>query len=162
MAEFEPAVTKTIRREGGDQFTEDPDDPGGATRYGISKRAHPDVDPRNLTLDGAKAIYRRDYWNPLQGDSLASQPVAEALFDTAVNMGTAQAVKLAQVVLSLPADGELGPATLAALNAADGPEFIAAFTLDKVVRYLVLIKKNRKLEKYLYGWLVRTFEIGGA
>ena len=159
MADFELAVTKTIRREGGDQITEDPDDPGGLTRWGVSKRAHPEVDPRNLSLDGAKAIYRKDYWDLLQGDSLASQPVAEMLFDTAVNMGASQAVKLAQVVLSLPADGDLGPATLAALNAADPAEFAAAFIVAKVARYLALVKKNPKLEKYFYGWVRRTLEV---
>lgn len=160
MADFESAVTKTIRREGGDQFTEDPDDPGGATRFGISKRAHPEVDPQNLTLDGAKAIYRKEYWDPLQGDSLAVQAIAEALFDTAVNMGVAQAVKLAEVVLGLPADGTMGPALLAALNAADAGEFAAGFTLAKVARYLTLVKKNPKLEKFFYGWVRRTLEAG--
>lgn len=159
MADFEPAVTKTIRREGGDQFTDDPDDAGGATRWGISKRAHPEVDPKNLTLDGAKTIYLKDYWTPLQGDSLTSQPIAEALFDTAVNMGTAQAVKLAQVVLGLPPDGDLGPATLAALNAADPAEFAAGFIVAKVARYLALVKKNPKQEKFFYGWVRRTMEV---
>jgi len=162
MADFEAAVTKTIRREGGDAITEDPDDPGGLTRFGISKRAHPEIDPRNLTLESAKAIYRKDYWNPLEGDSITSQAIAETLFDTAVNMGVAQAVRLAQVVLGQLADGNVGPATLDALNAADPREFQAAFLIAKTARYMAIIKKNRKLEKFLYGWLVRAFEVGGV
>ncbi len=158
MADFEAAVAKTIRREGGDKLTDDPDDPGGLTRYGISKRAHPDVDPRNLSLDGAKAIYRKEYWDPLKGDSIASQPVAELLFDAGVNMGEAQAVKLAQLVLELPQDGIFGPATLAALNADSALVFIAAYSMAKVARYVALVKKDPKLEKYFYGWVRRTLE----
>jgi len=159
MAEFEPAVTKTIRREGGDQITDDPDDPGGLTRYGISKRAHPEVDPRNLTLEGAKAIYRRDYWGPCDGDMLNSQLMAELLFDAAVNMGVNQAVKLAQIAIGLDPTGVMDGTLLDLLNQADETQFAAAFCLAKITRYLALVKKNRKLEKYFYGWVRRTLEV---
>ena len=159
MADFDLAVTKTIRREGGDQITDDPADPGGLTRYGISKRAHPEVDPRNLSLESAKAIYQRDYWAPCDGDLLTSQLVAELLFDAAVNMGPAQAVRLAQIAAGLPVDGIMGGGTLDALNQADEKEFAAAFVLAKITRYLALVKKNRKLEKYFYGWVRRTLEV---
>jgi lysozyme family protein len=162
MANFEYAVSKTIRREGGGKITEDPDDPGGLTRYGISKRAHPEVDPRNLTLESAQEIYRREYWDPLRADSITQQPIAEILFDTAVNMGVAQAVKLAQVVLALPVSGEMDSAMLGALNATDAPEFRAAYLLAKTARYLDLVRKNRKLEKYFYGWIKRAVEVGGV
>ena len=159
MADFEPAVVKTIRREGGDTLTDDPDDPGGLTRYGISKRAHPEVDPRNLSLESAKEIYRKEYWNPCQGDAIKSQLVAELLFDSAVNMGVSQAIKLAQIAAGLDVDGVLGGATMQALNESDPATFAAAFTLAKITRYLALVKKNRKLEKYFYGWVRRTLEV---
>lgn len=159
MADFETAVTKTIRREGGDQFTEDPDDPGGATRYGISKRAHPEVDPKNLSLEGAKAIYRKDYWDPLQGDAVTSQLLAELVFDSAVNMGVGQAIKLAQIAAGLEPTGTLDAGTLQAMNEADPTSFAAAYVLAKITRYLALVKKNRKLEKYFYGWVRRTLEV---
>lgn len=159
MADFEPAVAKTIRREGGDTLTDDPDDPGGLTRYGISKRAHPEVDPRNLTLESAKAIYRRDYWGPCDGDLLKSQLLAELVFDAAVNMGVSQAVKLAQIAAGLEATGVMDGALLDTLNQADETQFAAAFVLAKITRYLALVKKNRKLEKYFYGWVRRTLEV---
>ena len=159
MADFEPAVTKTIRREGGDTLTDDPDDPGGLTRYGISKRAHPEVDPRNLTLDSAKEIYRKEYWNPCQGDAIKSQLLAELIFDSAVNMGVNQAIKLVQIASGLEPDGVLGPNTLQAINEADPSTFAAAYVLAKITRYLALVKKNRKLEKYFYGWVRRTLEV---
>lgn len=159
MADFEPAVAKTIRREGGDKLTDDPDDPGGLTRYGISKRAHPEVDPRNLSLESAKEIYRKDYWNPCQGDAIKSQLLAELVFDSAVNMGVNQAVKLSQLAAGLEPTGALDAETLQAINAADPDTYAAAFTLAKITRYLALVKKNRKLEKYFYGWVRRTLEV---
>jgi lysozyme family protein len=159
MADFEPAVAKTIRREGGDTLTDDPDDPGGLTRYGISKRAHPEVDPRNLTLESAKEIYRKEYWNTCQGEAIKSQLLAELIFDSAVNMGVSQAIKLTQLAAGIEADGVLGNETMKAINEADPATFAAAFTLAKVARYLALVKKNRKLEKYFYGWVRRTLEV---
>jgi lysozyme family protein len=60
MPGFERALAFTLRWEGG--LSQDPDDPGGTTKYGISARAHPEVDVRNLTLEDAKEIYRKEYW----------------------------------------------------------------------------------------------------
>lgn len=159
MADFDAAVTKTIRREGGDTLTDDPDDAGGLTRYGISKRAHPEVDPRNLTLEGAREIYRKEYWKGVRGDEITHQVKAELLFDSAVNMGVAQAVKLAQIAIDLPADGAMGPTTLATLNEADPAAFGAAFMLAKIARYVALVRKNRSQEKFFYGWVKRTLEV---
>jgi lysozyme family protein len=159
MADFETAVAKTIRREGGDTLTDDPDDPGGLTRYGISKRAHPEVDPRNLTLEGAKEIYRKDYWIPCRGDAIRNQMQAELIFDSAVNMGVNQAIKLAQIATGLEPTGAMDDAALSAVNDSEPGAFAAAFVLAKIARYLSLVKKNRKLEKYFYGWVRRTLEV---
>ena len=68
MASFEPAVEKTLRWEGGKTT-----DTGGFTNFGISQKAYPGLDIEHLTRDGAKAIYRRDYWEPLNLDAVADQ-----------------------------------------------------------------------------------------
>jgi lysozyme family protein len=80
---FDRAFAIVVGVEGG--YTSDPRDPGGETKYGISKRANPDLDIKNLTLDQAKARYRLKYW-PAGADDW---PWAEALlcFDTSVNGG---------------------------------------------------------------------------
>ncbi|MBV1775307.1 hypothetical protein KSF73_06225 [Burkholderiaceae bacterium DAT-1] len=161
MADFQPAVIKTIAREGGDRYTETPGDTGGGTKYGISKRAYPELDIRNLTQNQAESIYRRDYWDLIKGDQLTAQAVAENLFDTAVNMGVSRAVKLAQMVLGIkPEDGKLGPHTLDAINAADPNRFLADFTLAKVARYVAICNKDRGQSKFLLGWLNRA--MGGV
>lgn len=160
MADFDAAVIKTIAHEGGARYTETPGDAGGATKYGISKRAYPQLDIANLNESQARDIYRADYWNAVHGDQIAAQEVAENLFDTAVNMGTGRALKLAQLALgSKPADGKMTPELLAALNAAEPDRFVADFTLAKVARYVGLCNNNRSQGKFLLGWLNRA--LGG-
>lgn len=82
--EFERAFELVIGSEGG--YVNDPNDPGGETKYGVSKRAYPSVDIKNLSLDGAKDIYWRDYWAKLSLDKLPWS-IAYPAFDTAVNLG---------------------------------------------------------------------------
>ena len=67
MSNFDRAFRFLIGEEGG--YSADPHDPGGETKFGISKRAYPQLDIKSLTLDQAKAIYRRDYWDRLQLDA---------------------------------------------------------------------------------------------
>lgn len=90
---FERAFRIVVGEEGG--YVNDPRDPGGETKYGISKRSYPNVDIKNLTLEQARAIYREDYWDALKLDG---QPWHKALclFDCAVNQGRAVAVELLQ------------------------------------------------------------------
>lgn len=90
---FDRAFEIVIESEGGDKITEDADDPGGLSKYGISQRAYPKVDIRNLTLDSAKDIYLRDYWIPAGCDDL-STPLDIAVFSCAVNCGLSRARKI--------------------------------------------------------------------
>jgi lysozyme family protein len=85
---FNEAVEFVLRWEGG--YVNDPNDPGGETKYGISKRAHPDLDIKNLTLDEAKNIYYNDYWLKADCDHYFF-PANYLMFDTAVNMGISRA-----------------------------------------------------------------------
>jgi lysozyme family protein len=156
MADFDPAVAKTLIREGGAQFTDNPDDRGGPTKYGISQRAYPNVDIRNLSEDQAKGIYKRDYWDKVSGDALKSQAVAESIFDTAVNMGPTTATKLVQMTVDIDIDGKFGPGTLKAVNAVDDQEFLAEFTLAKVARYAAICKKDPTQGRFLLGWINRA------
>src|SRR5215467_5068343 len=156
MADFDPAVAKTLIREGGARFTDNPDDHGGATKYGISQRAYPNVDIANLTEDQAKAIYKQDYWDKVSGDKVKSQAVAESIFDTAVNMGVMTATKLVQMTLDIGIDGKFGPDTLKAANAIDEKEFLAEFTLAKIARYAAICNKDRTQSKFLLGWINRS------
>ena len=137
MGDFDKAFESVIGFEGG--YVSDPSDPGGETRYGISKRSYPGVDVRNLTLEQAKAIYHRDYWRPLRCDELPPV-VGRALFDAAVNSGVRQAVLWLQRAAGVKADGDIGPATMGAVYRADPAALVArllghrlAFMTDRLV-----------------------------
>ena len=58
MTEFvwDSAFDLLMLNEGG--YVNNPNDPGGETKYGVSKKAYPDIDIENLTLEQAKKIYR--------------------------------------------------------------------------------------------------------
>jgi len=154
MAAFSEAIKKTLIHEGG--YVNDPDDAGGETNFGISKRSYPDVDIKNLTLAGAKEIYRRDYWERLRADEITHQQVADELFDTAVNMGVRTATKLIQMALDVHPDGKLGNITLTSLNKSDAEKILLKFKLAKIARYTYLAKKRPANRKYLLGWINRT------
>jgi len=161
MSDFNIAIPKTLAREGGSKFTDIQGDAGGATKYGISQRAYPNEDIRNLTEARAREIYRRDYWDRVRGDDIASQAIAEQIFDTAVNMGVRTASRLAQVTLGIePADGVIGSRSLEAINAADEPQFVAEFTIAKIARYAAICNKDRSQSRFLLGWLNRA--LGGT
>ena len=69
-AAFEEYISRIIEREGGSRITRDQDDPGGTTKYGVSQRAHKDVDIENLDYDQAVQIYHDDYYVPSKSAKL--------------------------------------------------------------------------------------------
>ena len=126
MTVFDQAFRIVVGEEGG--FTTNPADPGNwtggacgrgecrGTRYGVSAAAYPDIGIATLTLDAARAIYRRDYWDRVQGD-LLPPPLALLVFDAAVNNGVGRAVRWLQQASGVPPDGVMGAHTLAAVAA---------------------------------------------
>lgn len=114
--DFNKAFERVIGHEGG--YVNDPNDPGGETRYGISKRAYPNEDIKNLTLDRAKELYRRDYWDRLKLDQLPEE-IRFDLFDAGVNSGLTAAAKFLQRACKVKDDGIIGNQTIAAANAME-------------------------------------------
>jgi lysozyme family protein len=106
---FTRAVSEVLASEGGE--TNDPRDPGGHTKFGISKRAYPLVDIGKLTQDDAIAIYFKDYWLAASCDKFPAS-VAGVLFDSAVNQGVGRAVQMLQASLGATVDGVVGPDTI--------------------------------------------------
>jgi len=110
---FETVVHMVLEHEGG--YVNHPSDPGGETKYGISKRAYPDVDIAELTEDDAADLYKRDYWDRIKGDDLPVG-VACVVMDYAVNSGISRASKALQSVCGIAnGDGIIGPASLNAV-----------------------------------------------
>ncbi len=130
MADFDRAFKYLIGEEGG--YVNDPADPGGETKYGISARSYPRVNIRDLTLTDAKAIYKRDFWDPLQLDQ-RQWGAALCLFDCAVNQGLTRAkALLAQVATS-------------------SQPFVVAFQAERALHYASL----PTFARFGRGWMRR-------
>lgn len=121
---FDKAFERLIGHEGG--YVNDPRDPGGETKFGISKRSYPAEDIKGLTLERAKAIYRRDFWG-VAGCDAVPDAMKFDLFDMAVNSGPVTAIKTLQRSAGVTPDGLLGPITLQALNSTPTPRLVARF-----------------------------------
>jgi lysozyme family protein len=106
---FDQSFNRIIGHEGG--YSNDPNDAGGETNWGISKRSYPNEDIKNLTKDQAKAIYLRDFWMPIKAEFLPDG-VGFQLFDFALNSGIRTAVRAYQRALGVVDDGVLGPVSL--------------------------------------------------
>lgn len=167
MADFLPAFEKMLRNEGGYRLVEVAGDRGGQTYAGIARNIHPgwpgwtyldgpSPDPQQLALL-VQAFYRKEFWDRLNVSELP-QPVAEALFDFAVNAGAGTAVGLAQKVAEVTVDGHLGPITLAALKAMDPALFELRYTLQKIARYAEICNENREQSRFLLGWINRSIK----
>jgi lysozyme family protein len=110
---FDEAFTKLLGNEGG--LSDNAADPGGLTRWGISRRAYPNEDIRNLTQDRARELYKRDYWDKCRADELPDE-IRFDVFDAAVNSGIGQSVKWLQKAAGTNPDGILGPQTMDAVT----------------------------------------------
>lgn len=149
---FDDAFEQLIGHEGG--YVNHPSDPGGETKYGVSKRSYPDVDIRNLTLDGAKAIYRRDYWNKMGLDSLPAE-VVYSLFDCAVNSGINQACKLLQRAVGVKEDGVIGKVTIAQARSISPLQLVVRFNAAR----LKFLTELKGWESFGRGWSKRVAEV---
>jgi lysozyme family protein len=127
---FEKAIEFTLKWEGG--YSNDPTDSGGETKYGISKRAHPNLDIANLTLEDAKDIYKKEYWDISGCDNLP-EPFDMVVFDAAVNMGIGRSKTL--------------------LTAAKGWQDYLFLRLEKY------ISMRKQYPQFIFGWINRVMDL---
>ena len=127
--DFETALKFVLKWEGG--YSNDPNDPGGETKYGISKRSYPELDISKLTLKQAKEIYYQNYWLKIGCDELP-YPFNIVVFDTAVNMGRRRAM-----------------------------EFLNAYNdwRDYLLKRLYTYSKFKLAKLYFRGWANRTLDL---
>lgn len=121
---FDDCFEKLIGHEGG--YVNNPADPGGETKFGISKRAYPSIDIADLTIDDAKAIYRRDYWGRAQCDRLPPA-LAFQVFDGAVNSGIGNSIRWLQEAAGVAVDGVAGPLTVRKVGDMDPSVILARY-----------------------------------
>jgi lysozyme family protein len=126
---FDQAFDRLISNEDG--YANDPADPGGETNWGISKRSYPEIDIKNLTREGAKAIYKRDFWQSVKMDQVDAA-IAFQVFDAAVNSGINNAVKMLQRAVNVVGDGKVGPVTIGAVNAMPLAKVLMRFAAERI------------------------------
>lgn len=161
----------TLKNEGG--LSDDPQDPGGTTKYGISleflnqlfKKGTIEADINQdgridkediklLNIDFVKRAYHEEFWKKIE--KISDDYLAIKLFDSAVNLGLGQAVKLLQDVLGVAKDGILGPVTINALSKNNINSVIRNYVNRLICFYSKLAFFNPKLNKFLKGWINRA------
>ena len=154
---FQAALDFVLKYEGG--FSDNKNDPGGATNRGVTQatlsawRGHHVTinDVQSLTLDEASEIYRKQYWNLINGDQL---PVGVdlAVLDYAVNSGVSRAIKALQAAVNIDQDGHLGLQTMDKVSQYH-PEAI----IDKICARRLSFLENLKAWRFFgKGWGARV------
>lgn len=138
---FERAVLFILDEEGG--YANDPHDAGGETKFGISNRAYPDLDIKNLSASDAVRIYQRDYWARLRCDELP-RGLNLLVFDAAVNQGQPAAAMMLQQAAGVKADGIVGPITLKAAQKVSPQEYAA--------RRMAMYAISKTFSRHGLGW----------
>jgi len=168
MAAFSPAFDQMIHNEGGYVLHTVAGDRGGMTFAGIARNFWGGWPGWRLVDSGqinspelrqlVEQFYTDNFWIPAGCDDLAADDVAADIFDFAVNAGVRVAVRLAQVVAGVSADGVAGPVTARAINAMPAELFAVKYALAKVARYAAIVNNDRAQGKFLLGWINRTLQ----
>lgn len=159
---FEKAFQYVIQNEGGYVF--DKNDPGGETKFGITKRSYPSLNIRDLTLEDAKKIYYRDFWQKGKFEEISDDLVATQVFDLSVNLGIRAAVIVLQrglrsVGKTVQEDGLMGSETLSAASNSEPRSLLAAIKSEAAGYYRQIAAKNPSQQKFLKGWLNRAYKV---
>ena len=148
MNTFDRAVDFILRFEG--EHSDDPHDSGGDTWYGLSRRAHPTLEPWPPTRSQAVELYRELYWNRSKCNELPTA-LAMIVFDSAVNQGATAAARLLQKSLGVRPDGVIGPETIAVAHRASLHSVVAEFIAQRAYQYSL----HPEAERYGLGWFRR-------
>lgn len=146
---FYDFIDRVLTNEGG--YCLGPRDPGGETKFGISKRAYPHLDIKSLTREQAIAIYKTDFWDRVQGDELPRQFAFQAL-DAAVNHGIGNAVRWMQRAVGVADDGIFGPLSRAAVRRFDTADLLLLFNAERLEFYA----KLTAFDAFGRGWVRRV------
>lgn len=156
---FASIIPWILEHEGG--YVNDPQDPGGETNFGISKRTYPRENIRALTIDRAAAIYYVDWWVRHKIHRLEDDGVAAKALDTCINVGPKTGIKLLQMAIkrcdkAVSIDGYIGPETAGAANKCDPVVLVNNLAELLAAYYVSKVNEKPEKKKYLKGWLRRA------
>ena len=172
MANFEQHIEPLIIKEGGYKLINIKHDRGGQTYSGISRNNNPDwvgwshVDAnRRVPKEAVHDYYKRNYWDPLELDSVPSEYLSEILFSCSVLSGPRVATRLLQMVVGSSPDGVMGPntlkTTLSELKRSGEEVLVLRFTIARIARFSRIVDKNKTQDRFFRGWVNRCLrELG--
>jgi lysozyme family protein len=157
---FDLALSELLKHEGG--YVNNPKDPGGMTNLGVTRavwesyvgRESSEKEMRTLTPAQVAPLYKRKYWDAINGDSLPSG-LDLCVFDCAVNSGVGRAAKMLQGILGLAQDGSIGPKTLEACNKFSSKDLVDKFCKARQ-DFLESLPTFKTFGK---GWTARVAEV---
>jgi len=153
---FDTAFERLLGHEGAYSFH--PDDPGGETMWGVTvavARENGYTGPmKSLPVDVAKAIYKKQYWDPVRADELPPA-IRYHVFDAAVNSGVGQAGKWLQRAVGVPDDGRIGPITCNAARAAQPGDLIRRMNAHRL-KFMTDLKNWPSFSR---GWARRIADL---
>ena len=158
LTTFDEIIEQVIKHEGG--LVDDMADAGGLTNYGISQRAYPNENIRGLTVERAKELYKRDYWDRFKCNQLPDR-IRHIYFDMCVNMGGGRATKILQEACNsknsnkIDIDGGIGKNTIKASSNLEDFRLRAY----RVMFYAELVMKKPDQMKFWVGWFKRSCEV---
>jgi lysozyme family protein len=159
---FERCITVVLLHEGG--FQNNPKDRGNwtgpnftgelkGTNKGIAARFFPNEDIKNLTVDKAKEIYFKNYWQPMNLTGIVNADSILEIFDMGVNSGKGNAIRMAQDLVGVKRDGVMGNITKEAINKFNC--FLVKYKQRRIEYYMKIAKNNQNMV-FLNGWLNRV------
>jgi lysozyme family protein len=159
---FNDCLEFVLEREG-KEFTNDPLDRGGATKFGVTQATFDKyledrkLDNKSVAIiepEEVADVYETYYWT-----AGLPQPLDLMVFDAAVQHGTERARKWLQRVLGVKEDGAIGPQTMAALTAqiANGqlPMLEIAYTQIRQSFYNKIVIRDPSQARFQKGWANR-------
>lgn len=159
MPNFNEAIEHVLKWEGG--YVNHPSDPGGATKFGITKKRYPALDIKNLTLSKAKKIYKSDFWDKFKIDNINSQDTATHYLDLTILHNNRDAAKMVQRALNdigikTTIDGIAGSNTFKNINRADQNKLNKAIGERRKSFFEFLIQRKPSLNEFRSGWIKRA------
>jgi lysozyme family protein len=173
MLTFEKCIPIILDHEGGSKYTETPNDPGGATKFGISllflgklSLIDGDIDHdgnidaddiKSLSESQAENLYHEYFWNPLNLDEIKNNLLSLHIFDHAVNAGNGTAVKILQKLVNADVDGKIGPNTISLVDKYSSIHNIVSDYANARKRfYDNIISLHPNMVKFRAGWYNRV------
>jgi lysozyme family protein len=170
---FNECIPIVLKSEGG--YANDPDDSGGETYQGISRRNWPKWEGWNIIDEYKKTnvlrnndyindplldkmvidFYYAEFWKPLNLEGIENKNSALQIFDFAINAGQSRAIKTAQRLSGSYVDGKIGPDTIAKINNM-GVCFYSRYMYARKEYYQYLVKLKPRNAKFLNSWINRV------